>query len=503
MCLSPKPIVSPLWRRMAPYADTIVLNGVSFPYGSNCTSFSVLSSYCPRFSDLAISSDGTTTNVSLLDEIISNSYGTIGDLHIPIFFAAPCSICLECRYMKRSQLCKRALFEAADYPSMYFFTLTYDDAHLPEFGLCRRDCVLAFKQFRTQLDRFLNIPDVLQGRDPISVRIWYCGEYAVKNTHRPHYHGLMFFSRHLTMSEQFRLREIFFHMKSLFRHNSVSNFWPNGYRRDFQICRSPFACARYISKYLTKQRVQDIPAGKTPAFIQGPSRNGGFGCSHIERYVDAILNSPDFTITLTDRCGGRPVRTSAPSYMLRKIFGTDLSRLLPAYNLAYYYVQRCVAVFAERINPVKVGGSGVRPRVTFACGPSDERTSASRVGVRPIAVSEQAPPQRFCEFLDNFKHCNKLFPSKNLDSWISFINRFIDRRSSFSLIDDCDYILNYFDGLDFPDYNVYLCRLKFKAEHFAKINRCSDIHSINSNKQFNHELNSKCDTFDERFFAAP
>lgn len=503
MCLSPKLIVSPVWRRMAPYSTALYIDDKLIPHAPNLTNFNILFNLSEYCRNLSLNSDGSCSDVSSIDKVINSCYGVIDNLRVPVFFAAPCNKCLECSYLKRSQLVKRALFEASDYPSMFFFTLTYDNSHLHDFGLCRRDCVLSFKQFRIQLERFLNIPYVIQDRPPISVRIWYAGEYATDKrfTCRPHYHGLFFFSRHLTMKEQFRLREIFFHMKSLFSSNNVSNFWPNGFRRDLQICRSPFACARYISKYLTKQKLCDIPSCKNPPFTQGPSRNGGFGCSHIERYVDSILKSPDFTITLTDKVGNRPVKTSAPSYMLRKLFGTDLSRLLPGFALAYKYVEFARFTLLSRVELGGFGGSA--PRGNFDCGPSDERTSDfRRAGVHPIAVSEQSSvPSRFSDFLEDFKHCSSTFGRSSFWSWVKFLKNFISRRDSQQLIDDCDFILNYFDFVGFPDFNEYFERLRFKSEQLSKLFCSSDIHISNSNKQFNHVLSCHGSIFDERLFA--
>lgn len=504
MCLSPKLIVSPVWRRMASYASSLFIDNVEIPHAPNLTNFNILFNLSHDCRNLTLNSDGTCSDVSSIDKIINNCYGVVNGLRISVFFAAPCNKCLECHYLKRNQLVKRALFEASDYPSMYFFTLTYDDQHLHEFGLCRRDCVLAFKEFRTQIDRLLNIPEIIQDRPPISVRIWYAGEYATdaRYTCRPHYHGLFFFSRHLTMKEQYRIRQIFYHMRNLFKDTRVKNFWPNGWRRDFQICRTPFACSRYISKYLTKQKVGEVPAGKTPAFTQGPSRNGGFGCSHIERYADSILKSPDFTITLTDKCGNRPVKTSAPIYLLRKLFGTDLSRLLPGFALAYKYVEFARFTLLSRVELGGFGGSA--PRGNLDCGPSDERTSGfSHVGVHRIAVSEQSPvPSRFSDFLDDFKHCSSTFGRASFWSWVKFLKNFISRRDSQSLIEDCDYIINYFDFVGFPDFNEYFERLRFKSEQYSKVFRCPDIHTKNSNKQFNHVLSCHDSTFDERLFAS-
>lgn len=503
MCLCPKLIVSPVWRRMAPYSTALYIDNKEITHAPNLTNFNILFNLSYDCRHLALNSDGTCSDVAAIDKIINNCYGIVNGLHIPVFFAAPCNKCLECSYLKRNQLVKRALFEASDYPSMYFFTLTYDDRHLHEFGLCRRDCVLAFKQFRIQLDRFMNIPEVIQDRPPVSVRIWYAGEYATdkRYTCRPHYHGLMFFSRHLTIKEQYRLRQIFYHMSNFFDNNNVSNFWPHGFVRDLQICRTPFACARYISKYLTKQKLGEIPVGKMPSFIQGPSRNGGFGCSHIERYADSILKSPDFTITLFDRCGNKPVKTSAPAYLLRKLFGTDLSRLLPGFALAYKYVEFSRFTLLARLES---GGSGALPRVTSDCGVRDERTSGdSHVGVRRVAVSEQSlPPSRFADFLEDFKQCRSTFGRASFWSWVKFLKNFISRRDSQSLIEDCDYIINYFDFVGFPDFNEYFERLRFKSEQYAKVFRCPDIHTKNSNKQFNHVLSCHGSNFDERLFSS-
>ncbi|QXN75056.1 replication initiator protein [Microvirus mar17] len=91
-----------------------------------------------------------------------------------------CGQCLSCRILNAKQWAERCFLESQFYDSNYFFTLTYDDEHLPiaECGaptLRKRDFQLFMKRLRKSFE----------------TRYFACGEYG-DNTYRPHYHSLMF-----------------------------------------------------------------------------------------------------------------------------------------------------------------------------------------------------------------------------------------------------------------------------------------------------------------------
>lgn len=98
-----------------------------------------------------------------------------------LFQKLPCGQCLSCRIKYAKTWAERCLFEASLYEKNYFFTLTYDDEHLPyaDCGvptLVKKDFQDFMKRFRKKFGK---------------VRYFMCGEYGDR-TYRPHYHSIMF-----------------------------------------------------------------------------------------------------------------------------------------------------------------------------------------------------------------------------------------------------------------------------------------------------------------------
>lgn len=93
----------------------------------------------------------------------------------------PCGKCLPCRINKRKMWTLRMLLELKMHDDALFVTLTYDDDHLvfnedmvPQ--LCKHDVQTFLKRLRKRIGK---------------LRYYVCGEYG-ENTHRPHYHMVLF-----------------------------------------------------------------------------------------------------------------------------------------------------------------------------------------------------------------------------------------------------------------------------------------------------------------------
>ena len=72
----------------------------------------------------------------------------------PMFLVVRCGKCILCRQRKLSQWCFRCLREANQSKMLPFFlTLTYNDKHLPTFGLYKRDIQLFLKRLRRSVER--------------------------------------------------------------------------------------------------------------------------------------------------------------------------------------------------------------------------------------------------------------------------------------------------------------------------------------------------------------
>lgn len=91
----------------------------------------------------------------------------------------PCGRCVACRISKRREWTLRMLHEMATWDKAIFVTLTYSDAHLPEYSsLCKKDLQKFFKRVRKSIE-------------PAKIRYFACGEYGDLNA-RPHYHSIIF-----------------------------------------------------------------------------------------------------------------------------------------------------------------------------------------------------------------------------------------------------------------------------------------------------------------------
>lgn len=100
----------------------------------------------------------------------------------------PCGKCSGCRAQKTREWADRMILELDHSKKAVFLTLTYNDEHLPvkcqlttgqmEMTLQKRDLTLFFKRLRKKFK-------------DAEIRYYAVGEYG-KNTHRPHYHVILF-----------------------------------------------------------------------------------------------------------------------------------------------------------------------------------------------------------------------------------------------------------------------------------------------------------------------
>lgn len=106
----------------------------------------------------------------------------------PLFIKVPCGKCEVCKYKKQLSLVQRLMLasqEAAVVPM--FLTLTYNDVAYPPGGVCKDDVVKFKKRFRTYAERFLHFSsETLE-----HIKFACFSEYG-KDTHRAHYHCLIF-----------------------------------------------------------------------------------------------------------------------------------------------------------------------------------------------------------------------------------------------------------------------------------------------------------------------
>lgn len=273
--------------------------------------------------------------------VTKSCYLLVGDLRVPLFNLCKCGKCDQCKDERRRNYSTRAVIEAADNSFLVFYTLTYDDAHLPFCGLCRDDVVSFHKRFRENLaiwhsNRFKST--LKEARERTQYRTFYVGEYGKKRTCRAHYHGVFFFKHPF----------FYGYIDDIYRIFNMS--WGNSSlpdkfaRKCFQICKSPVACARYITKYITKQDTSYVPEGKNPLFVQGPVKNGALGCSNLGSHIRDILYSTDGTFEVNVK--GKVTKLGVPRQILDKIYPSfsriykDACDLLSQFKYAYDQFER-------------------------------------------------------------------------------------------------------------------------------------------------------------------
>lgn len=175
-----------------------------------------------------------------------------------------CGQCLPCRLNRRRLWTCRIMLEAAGHDANSFWTMTYDQEHLPVQGVQKRDLQLFFKKLRLVVGKF---------------RYYAVGEYG-ENTQRPHYHVVLF-------------------GVGTDRVADVLAAWGNGFvYPDAQaLMRAPFVgsvteqSAAYVASYTVKRmtRVSDPRlAGRNPEFAL-MSLKPGIGAGAGKAVADAML----------------------------------------------------------------------------------------------------------------------------------------------------------------------------------------------------------------------
>ncbi|UPW41873.1 replication initiator protein [Peromfec virus RodF5_5] len=246
----------------------------------------------------------------------------------PLYIFFKCGVCSECTLEKKTDYESRLLLEARDFPYVVFFTLTYDNKHLPSLGLNRKHVSDSLKRFRIRLDRLMPSND-------IHFRCFYVGEYGSRHG-RPHYHGLLFFNRKLSYPELWKVKGIFYDRPQYLTGKDgrkLMKVWPFGFKRDFQECKDIHKSARYVSKYIMKSQIIDNRELASKGFVmdnfcRGPHQHGGLGCFNMSANKDIIAHSEDGKMRFL--LGSKVCSCKVPACVLRKIFPSPSSHLAGA-----------------------------------------------------------------------------------------------------------------------------------------------------------------------------
>lgn len=147
-------------------------------------------------------------------------------------FDLPCGKCVGCQLERSRAWALRCVHEAQLHDENCVITLTYDDEHLPPFGVLQKSALQKFwKRLRKRF----------HGR---RFKYFACGEYG-SELGRPHFHACIFgldFADKRLFSVRSDIR--------LFVSDTLARAWPYGFSSVGEIS---FASAAYVARYTMKK----------------------------------------------------------------------------------------------------------------------------------------------------------------------------------------------------------------------------------------------------------
>lgn len=255
---------------------------------------------------------------------------------VEIYRYFPCGHCLECLSRKQSDIRNRMVIEQSMYdcPPL-FLTLTYNNAFLPVNGVSKDDVSLFFNRLHLIMSR---------NGCPSNFKHICFSEYGSLR-HRPHYHAIIF---------GVDLNSLPFGWFSMYQF--CSDAWTSNPKRKkdtresmgFIHLKSVDARAfRYVSKYVGKDMVENVPFGMRPNFISSSRRFGGIGTTHLDNpELIKQLITPEFPKASIRDNAGNIFNIVVPAYIRDKLF-PKLDKFIP------YRVQRIIKNLAFDIAILK------------------------------------------------------------------------------------------------------------------------------------------------------
>lgn len=260
---------------------------------------------------------------------IDNYYVLHKDISTPLFIFVRCRHCPACNQVRQFDIVNRARMESQLYDCPpYFFTLTYKPAALPPNGnLCYRDVQKFFKRLRKKFH---------QDGFSTDFRYLVAGEYGSTNTHRPHYHVVMW-------NNPLKANELQPELHNRLK-NYVFNAWQNAEIQAFDFKQCGDGAAAYVSKYVSKPC---LLYGRTVRpFLHMSTSKGGIGQPFIELHKDYLRANPHLRVfTFLDKTSGQVCNVNFGNYINSKVFPSP-SRLVPSHIRKIFNELNEVLLFA-------------------------------------------------------------------------------------------------------------------------------------------------------------
>lgn len=223
----------------------------------------------------------------------------------PLYLEVACGHCEICRASHVNEFVERCKLETQLYDCKpLFLTLTYDEVHKKECGLCLRDVQLFFKRLRINLYR--------KGYRE-KIRYALVGEYG-RHTHRPHYHAIIW---NLSCKSFVSYSEI---------RGLIEKSWSNGFcmLRLVQPCNDK--AFYYTAKYLRKDC--HVPSGCNKPFLVSSNRNGGIGSAFYYGLREHVRQTLNTKLKYVNKWSHKVADVAINRYALNKLL-PSFSRSLP------------------------------------------------------------------------------------------------------------------------------------------------------------------------------
>lgn len=318
-----------------------------------------------------------------------------------LYLWVPCGKCDLCAYRKTKELAFRCTCETYTNNYIpYFVTLTYNDACLPDEGVCKKDVQNFIKRLREYFRR-RGLAD--------NIRYVITAEYTPKEG-RPHYHALFWNLPDFSLHDMLRCLE---------------KMWKCGF---VYVKRNPNKGPGYAIKYAFKGC--KVPEGKNDVFYLS-SRRPGIGADYADSLVQYLREHPDqLKVSCYDICTRRVVSCPIPEFFKRRAFKTTCL-LVPQITRKAFEAFCQLCAIRNGYAKFLFGDKDDNPLTFWKCKHEDE--VLGRLGVLFPYVDKDSMPKilkvfkmdcvhdryvRFIELLADCEElCNKLMdmPVGNLD----------------------------------------------------------------------------------------
>lgn len=288
VCENPRLIINPLLPELIAKHHRYYLRGRAFYDGRiHCHYFAF------DYKKFSIKRNAITRadipNSFVVDETTGETF--------PIYLEVPCNHCDVCKERKINAFVQRCKLETLCYDCKpWFVTLTYDNQHVPSHGVSIDEAQRYLKRLRINLVR--------AGFNK-KIRYVLVGEYG-KNTHRPHYHAIIWNIGAKTHQEYLSLVDI------------LCKSWNCGFIQHRIINPENDKAFYYTAKYLKKDCF--VPKGCNPTFVLSSRGNGGIGSKFLDGIAPELRRTLNVSYKFLNKWSQKVEDLVFSQYVLNRIF---------------------------------------------------------------------------------------------------------------------------------------------------------------------------------------